>query len=158
MPHHARNTRILKDLLKQRLKSTGRTQFGRGETVYLAVSADKNRPTEQLGKIKDFDELTGARYVDRYDDSGDSYFDRDLHKLILAGAPQITQPSPGVRIRRYVHEIRVWDNERQLLGDTQGHVITERFEQFERGTVKFPPDYYVVEIVYRGQTCFQLKP
>jgi hypothetical protein len=158
MPQQARNSRILKRLPTQRMTSTGQTQFGLGETVYLAVAADTERPTEQLGKIVDFDELTGARYVDRYDDSGDSYFDRDLHKLILVDKPMVTQPTPDVRIRRYVHEIRLWDSNMQMLGAVQGHVITERFEQFGKGTPKFPPDYYVVEIVYRGQTCFQLKP
>jgi hypothetical protein len=157
MPHPARNTRILKDLPKQRMRSTGRTQFGRGETVYLAVAADAERPTEQLGKITDVDDLTGARYVDRYDDSGNTYFDRELHKLITVRHDD-SELSPSVRVRRYFHEIRLWDNAKAVLGELQGHVITERFVQLDKGTPKFPPDCYVVEIVYRGQTRFQLKP
>jgi hypothetical protein len=157
MPQQARNKLIIEGLHQQDQTSTGCRMFGRGETVFLAVVTNADRPTEQLGKIIDFDGLTGARYVSRYDDCGDSYFDRDLHKLILIDGPVVTQPTPDVRIRPYVHEIRLWDSDRQVLGAAQGHVITERFEQFDKGTPKFPPDYYVVEIVYRGRTCYRLN-
>ena len=95
--------------------------------------------------------------VNRYDDSCNSYFDHDLHKLITVGKPQEIAPTASVQIRRYTHEIRSWDNRTKTLGDVQGHVITERFVEHFAGKLKHPPHYYVVEIVYRGRTCYALN-
>jgi hypothetical protein len=90
--HARRNKQIIQPLPTQRSRSTGQSGFGRGETVFLAVVVDNDRPTEQLGKITDSCRQTGAWLVDRYDDSCNSYFDHDLHKLITVGKPQEIAP------------------------------------------------------------------
>ena len=155
--HAQRNKQNIQPLPTQRSRSTGQSGFGRGETVFLAVVVDNDRPTEQLGKITDSCRQTGAWLVNRYDDSCNSYFDHDLHKLITVGKPQEIAPTASVQIRRYTHEIRSWDNRTKTLGDVQGHVITERFVEHFAGKLKHPPHYYVVEIVYRGRTCYALN-
>ena len=115
--HAQRNKQIIQPLPTQRSRSTGQSGFGRGETVFLAVVVDNDRPTEQLGKITDSCRQTGAWLVNRYDDSCNSYFDHDLHKLITVGKPQEIAPTASVQIRRYTHEIRSWDNRTKTLGD-----------------------------------------
>ena len=44
--HAQRNKLIIDPLRTQRPTSTGRNGFGRGETVFLAVVVDNDRPTE----------------------------------------------------------------------------------------------------------------
>jgi hypothetical protein len=152
---YARNASILRPLRKQCSDSTGRRRYGRGEIVFLATQLAHPRPTELLAKITNSDALTGVWWVSHYDDHKDSFFESDLHKLITV-SEQESRPNPSVRIRRYIHEIRPWDADAKHLGSPQGHVITERYEEFFNGRPKGSPHYYLVEIVFAGRQVFSL--
>jgi hypothetical protein len=153
------NRSILRSARKQ-LK--GRTQLKRidtGETVFMEpLDYHGGRCARHLvAKVVGKSQLTEAHWLHQFENGHTESFPIELYKVILAEAQQ-TSPTPGVRITMYWSDIWSWNSKLGELVEKIGYIAIQRFLQVDfQGRFRFPPDWSIHEINFRGETIFGVR-